>query len=131
MLLSEFFDGTGGSIKKESPCPTWDKSFCFCGTTQLDVCKRPLALRAITRTPWVTGGDPVGIYLVARSSRPQKAIRLTARRPDHTARDSLGVCLCQLLLFLKGFDLFCCYRYLTTAKRQMQEKFFAYGGKTP
>ena len=32
-----------GEEKENSFCPTWDKSRCFCDTTQIDVIKRPLA----------------------------------------------------------------------------------------
>ena len=53
--------------------------------------------------PMDNGWDPVGIYLdQVRSSRPQKAIHITAHRLDLTIQDSLWDCFAMLLFFLKG-----------------------------
>lgn len=76
--------------KKTAPYPTWDKS-----CTPAIPPKLTLNMSArFTRhhaCPMGNGWVPVGIYLVSRSSRPQKSIRLTAPRPDLTTQDSLKV----------------------------------------
>ena len=62
-----------------------------CDTTQIDAC----ASARFTRhhaCPVDNGWVPVGIYLVARSSRPRKSIHSAAPRPDPTAQGSLKVC---------------------------------------
>ena len=62
-----------------------------CDTTQLDAC----ASARFTRhhaCPVDNGWVPVGIYLVARSSRPRKSIRPAAPRPVSTIGGSLQVC---------------------------------------
>ena len=53
--------------------------------------------------PMDNGWDPVDIYLdCVRSSRPQKAIHITALRLDLTTQGSLWDCFAMLLFFLKG-----------------------------
>ena len=53
--------------------------------------------------PMDNGGDPVGTYWdKVRSSRPQKAIHITALRLDLTTQGSLWDCFAMLLFFLKG-----------------------------
>ena len=74
-----------------APHPTWDKSHTPAIPPKLTLA-RPLASCAITHAQWITGRDPVGIYLVARSSRPRKSIPTTTPRSDSTIQSSLPVC---------------------------------------
>ena len=82
LLRSSSLPGT----KKTAPYPLWDKS-CTPAIPPKLTCTRPLASRTIMRARWITGGGPVGIYLVARSSRPPESIRpiLYAVIPPPTA----------------------------------------------
>ncbi len=77
---------------KKGFCPTWDKSLCFCDTTQIDILRCPLALRTIMRTPRITEGSRRTLLgKISRSSRPRKAIHTAAHRSDLTTRSSLGM----------------------------------------
>ena len=62
-----------------------------CDTTQIDACTSTRFTRHHA-CPMDNGWVPVGIYLVARSSRPRKSIHSAAPRPDPTTQDSLKVC---------------------------------------
>ena len=62
-----------------------------CDTTQIDVFTSARFTRHHA-CPMDNGWVPVGIYLVARSSRPRKSIHSAAPRPDPTTQGSLQVC---------------------------------------
>ena len=62
-----------------------------CDTTQIDVCTSARFTRHHA-CPMDNGWVPVGIYLVARSSRPRKSIHSATPRPDPTTQGSLKVC---------------------------------------
>ena len=48
---------------KKGFCPTWDKSLCFCDTTQIDICENVHSLtRTIIRAPMDNGWGPVSPY---------------------------------------------------------------------
>ena len=59
-----------------------------CDTTQIDVFTSARFTRHHA-CPMDNGWVPVGIYLVARSSRPRKSIHSAAPRPDPTTQGSL------------------------------------------
>ncbi len=63
-----------------------------CDTTQIDVTETSTRFTRHHAFPMDNGWGPVGIYLVSRSSRPQKSIHSAAPRPDPTTQDSLKVC---------------------------------------
>ena len=48
---------------KKGFCPTWDKSLCFCDTTQIDILRCPLAFTHHHAYPTDNGRVPVGPYL--------------------------------------------------------------------
>ena len=50
-------------FKKKDLCPTWDKSLCFCDTTQIDILRCPLAFTHHHAYPTDNGRVPVGPYL--------------------------------------------------------------------
>ena len=50
--------GFAGNKKKQPLIPLLGQELYSCDTTQIDVVKRPLASRAITRARWITGGSP-------------------------------------------------------------------------
>ena len=111
-LLFHFFDGEEREWETKKPLPPhMGQKLSSCDTTQIDAIKTPARFTRHHAYPMDNGWVPVGIYLVARSSRPQKAIRLTACRPDLTIRDSLGVCSVsyssssKVSLFIKLFSL--------------------------
>ena len=62
-----------------------------CDTTQIDVNTSARFTRHHA-CPMDNGWVPVGIYLVARSSRPRKSIHTAAPHPDPTIQGSLTVC---------------------------------------
>lgn len=57
--------GAGGLDfkNKKGFCPTWDKSLCFCDTTQIDILRCPLAFTHHHAYPTDNGRVPVGPYL--------------------------------------------------------------------
>ena len=61
-----------------------------CDTTQIDVKTSARFMRHHAR-PMDNGWEPVGIYLVSRSSRPRKAIHSAVPRSALTIQNSLKV----------------------------------------
>ena len=78
--------------KKTAFIPPWDKSHCFCDTTQIDACA-PTRLRVPSyASRWITGGIPVGPYLESLPFGPPSEVHSTAAPcPAPTIRDSLKV----------------------------------------
>ena len=62
-----------------------------CDTTQIDVLQTSAHFMRHHAYPMDNGWDPVGIYLVSRSSRPRKAIHSAVPHPALTIQDSLKV----------------------------------------
>ena len=65
-----FWVADGGAVaggldfeNKKDLCPTWDKSLCFCDTTQIDILRCPLAFTHHHAYPTDNGRVPVGPYL--------------------------------------------------------------------
>ena len=92
-VISEFF----AAMQQKSPCPiTMGQELYSCDTTQIDICgkrfhKTSSRLTCHHTRPVDNGWVPVGIYLVARSSRPRKSIHPAAPYPDSTIQGSLCV----------------------------------------
>ena len=84
------FAGTS-EIKKRPSSQLWDKSRCFCDTTQIDVFESVRSLtRTIIRAPMDNGWDPVGVYSEQIRSKPPSEVHSpVVRHPDSTLRDSL------------------------------------------
>ena len=84
-----------------------------CDTTQIDVFTSARFTRHHA-CPMDNGWVPVGIYLVARSSRPRKSIRPAAPRPVSTIGGSLQVCRAGYSSFSQvwiGFTCWCYYMH--------------------
>lgn len=69
------------SNKKTAPCPTWDKSCAPAIPPKLTSWKTSARSTRHHACPMDNGWVPVGIYLVARSSRPRKSIRRFRQAP--------------------------------------------------
>ena len=77
--------------KKTAPYPPWDKS-CTPAIPPKLTFQTSARFTRHHACPMDNGWVPVGIYLVARSSRPRKSIRPAAPRPVSTIGGSLQVC---------------------------------------
>ena len=66
--------------KKTAPYPNMGQELHSCDTTQIDV-KTSARFAHHHARPMDNGWGPVGIYLVARSSRPRKSIRRFRQAP--------------------------------------------------
>lgn len=91
---------------KKTFAPTWDKSLCFCDTTQIDILRCPLAFTHHHAYPTDNGRVPVGPYLgeapvQAALGRPFTRLRIAPITPPEAL---LGCPVSALLFFLTGFS---------------------------